>query len=757
MPELQPNEIILNTYQVERLLGAGAFGEVYLAQHIKLRVPRALKILRHDAMGVGSTLYRDAHERFEQEAQLGAMLEQEHLNEHIIKVFDYQEEQDPERLTLVMEYAAGGNLAEKMNVARRNGTLLTVDEAVRIGTGIASGLAALHARDIVHRDLKPSNILFDNQGRVKIADLGLAQVPGGLSSRSRLGSSMAQGHPGTPTYMSPEHGDPLRYPHLPPASDVYSLGLILFEMLTGRNFKNQPPGTRVAELHPDVPAWLDTLVELMLDENPKKRPWNGEKVLAALQAGVALEEQEKAHQAEAEKKQGEADAAARLLKARQAQDALELEARRKAEAERQQRQAEAQARLENERKPPSGARWKWGFGVGGGLLLLGGIIVVISFVLITINNIPDVPTVALIPTTDSTQITGSFSTRISTTFPKMLPTASLFGPTIKASATPQPTFAPLPSFVYTVQTGDSCSAIAQHFNVSVQDIVQVNHLSDVCILTVGQKLMVPQSIPADSPSSSATKMSVTQQAILGVGSYQISEKDGMKLMYVPAGEFQMGLTDGRSDEKPVHTIFLDAFWIDQTEVTNGMYAKCVSTGTCRVQNDWGGVNVKFKGVQQPVFGVDWNNSKVYCEWAGRQLPTEAEWEKAARGTDGRIYPWGNKLPDCSFLNYDGCLVSGGTTGISADVGSYPKGASPYGVFDMAGNVWEWVADWYESNYYAKSPNRNPTGPDSGQNRVSRGGSAGDYVLETRSTLRNSWDPSTSCLNCGFRCAMSAAP
>ena len=107
MPELQPNAIILNTYQVERLLGKGAFGEVYLAQHIKLKVPRALKILRHDAMGVGSTLYRDAHERFEQDAQLGAMLEQEHLNEHIIKVFDYQEENDVERLMLVMEYAAG--------------------------------------------------------------------------------------------------------------------------------------------------------------------------------------------------------------------------------------------------------------------------------------------------------------------------------------------------------------------------------------------------------------------------------------------------------------------------------------------------------------------------------------------------------------------------------------------------------------------------------------------------------------------------
>ena len=363
MPELQPNAIILNTYQVERLLGKGAFGEVYLAQHIKLKVPRALKILRHDAMGVGSTLYRDAHERFEQEAQLGAMLEQEHLNEHIIKVFDYQEENDVERLMLVMEYAAGGNLAQVLSLMHKRGQPLPVGEVLRIGVEIASGLGALHSHEIIHRDLKPSNILFTDQGRVKIGDLGLAQIPGGLTSRSRMGSSQAPAHPGTPAYMSPEHGDPQHYPHLPPAADVYGLGLILFEMLTGQNYKNQRPGTPAGSLEPNVPAWLDECIVSMLAEDPKQRPWNGKEALAALQQGAQQKPQaqkEQTQKAEMESERVHQAEEAGRLKAEQAAQAEQArqEALRRVEASRQRealalaREREAQARLEAAQRQP---------------------------------------------------------------------------------------------------------------------------------------------------------------------------------------------------------------------------------------------------------------------------------------------------------------------------------------------------------------------------------------------------------------------
>ena len=187
----------------------------------------------------------------------------------------------------------------------------------------------------------------------------------------------------------------------------------------------------------------------------------------------------------------------------------------------------------------------------------------------------------------------------------------------------------------------------------------------------------------------------------------VSPIDGMKMVYVPAGEFQMGSEDGEDDEKPVHTVYLDAFWIDQTEVTNTMYARCVEAGAC---GSFGSSEFD----DYPVSSL-WQDARNYCEWVNRRLPTEAEWEKAARGTDERMYPWGNTI-DESYANYSQNV--GGTT----PVGSYEKGVSFYGAYDMAGNESEWVADWFDENYYSTSPSSNPLGPNSGEFRVARGGS-----------------------------------
>jgi formylglycine-generating enzyme required for sulfatase activity len=219
----------------------------------------------------------------------------------------------------------------------------------------------------------------------------------------------------------------------------------------------------------------------------------------------------------------------------------------------------------------------------------------------------------------------------------------------------------------------------------------------------------------------------------------------MVMVYVPAGEFTMGSNE-YDNEKPVHPVTLDAFWIDRTEVTNAQYQKCVAASACAASEYTG--DSKYNGSQQPVVGVGWNDADGYCHWAGARLPTEAEWEKAARGTDGRIYPWGNETPACRKANYLGC--KGGTS----QVGSYPSGASPYGALDMAGNVCEWVNDWYDGGYYSHSPANDPKGPDSGDHRVLRGGSWNHGEFGVRAAYRGSGDPTLRGYVVGFRCVVA---
>jgi formylglycine-generating enzyme required for sulfatase activity len=222
--------------------------------------------------------------------------------------------------------------------------------------------------------------------------------------------------------------------------------------------------------------------------------------------------------------------------------------------------------------------------------------------------------------------------------------------------------------------------------------------------------------------------------------------DGMMLVFVPAGEFTMGSGD-YSNEKPIHIVYLDSYWIDQTEVTNRMYALCVQAGVCDQLS-----RTYYYGDSQydnyPVIYVNWDRAKAYCEWAGRRLPTEAEYEKAARGTDGRTYPWGDESPNHNLLYY-GQSGSGPT-----EVGQYPAGASIYGALDLAGNVWEWVADWYSGSYYAHSPASNPLGPSSGYERVLRGGSWYYDSDLVRSSNRNWITPDFTNDGIGFRCARS---
>jgi eukaryotic-like serine/threonine-protein kinase len=290
------------------------------------------------------------------------------------------------------------------------------------------------------------------------------------------------------------------------------------------------------------------------------------------------------------------------------------------------------------------------------------------------------------------------------------------------------------------------------------------------ICTVGLFVVLMGSLAACQSSSPQTTDKI------GTNPTQVSDKDGMTLLYVPAGDFLMGASvfdsQARFDEKPQHTVYLDEFWLDQTDVTNAMFKKFADATGYKTDAEKRGSSLAFdpatvtwsevKGANwqhprgsgsdlngldnHPVVQVSWNDATAYCQWAGRRLPTEAEWEKAARGADGRLYPWGNQPVAGNLLNFADRNLNGEVADKIVDdgyeftspVGHYPDGASPYGALDMSGNVSQWVQDRFDDNYYASSPTHNPTGPTSSASfdrRAFRGGAWAAEASYARASIR----------------------
>jgi formylglycine-generating enzyme required for sulfatase activity len=224
--------------------------------------------------------------------------------------------------------------------------------------------------------------------------------------------------------------------------------------------------------------------------------------------------------------------------------------------------------------------------------------------------------------------------------------------------------------------------------------------------------------------------------------------DGMTQVYVPEGEFIMGAEhEIKKPDSPKHLVHLDAFWMDKVEVTNAMYLKCLKANDCTAPAS---DNIHYDNWiyrDHPMVYITWDQANAYCLWAGRRLPTEAEWEKAARGTDGRRYAWGNDQPTPRLANFSETMI-----GESVSSFRYPLGASPYGVLNMSGNVREWVADWYDPNYYSSSPHDNPKGPETGMERSLRSASYNEDGREIAITNRLRHDPQSAGLSRGFRCA-----
>lgn len=283
--------VILEKYKIEELLGRGAFGEVYLVTHIGLNAPFAIKVLQKDSPQLGSSTFSNFQLKFALEAQIGAQIQ--HPN--IIRVTDVAEVENAS--ILIMEYASNGTLAQHLEETRRKKETIPVEDALRIALDVASGLSAVHQKKIVHRDIKPSNIMFSDEWRAKITDFGLAQIRGGPSLRSQLSNPAS--HPGTPQYMSPEQHSIKSY--LTPASDIYSVGLILFEMLFGEllNQRDTPVPviekevqrlTQEARLSRKFSQELESLLIKALALKPEDRFVDAGELEEAIEKLIALSE-----------------------------------------------------------------------------------------------------------------------------------------------------------------------------------------------------------------------------------------------------------------------------------------------------------------------------------------------------------------------------------------------------------------------------------------------------------------------------------
>lgn len=292
--------------------------------------------------------------------------------------------------------------------------------------------------------------------------------------------------------------------------------------------------------------------------------------------------------------------------------------------------------------------------------------------------------------------------------------------------------------------------------------MQVRNLTALQVLDMTRREIAQPQTDLTAMASSTPMNPST--GVHQVGETMISSRDGMTLVYIPAGEFNMGSSSANPDEIPVHTVELDGYWLDRTEVNNAMFTSFLNSTGNRLEGGTNWLNPlnplvwifekdgrwqTLPGKEKyPVVGVSWYGANAYCEWAGRQLPTEAQWEYAAKGVENRRFPWGTDDLNCEHARFLGC----GNTPIEGE--SLPLGSSPFGVFDLAGNVAEWVNDRYAADYYQQSPRLNPTGPMNGYYRVIRGGYWGSPYIELQTTHRDWAGADKRSEYIGFRCALT---
>jgi len=649
----------LGRYYLEERLGEGGMAVVYKAYDTRLERTVAIKIIRAAAFPTDEL--SKVRKRFEREAKLLAKLS--HPN--IVKVHDYGEHN--ESPYLVMEYMPGGTLKKKL------GKPIPWQEAIRLLLPVARGVEYAHQHSLLHRDIKPANVLITDSGEPMLSDFGIAKLFEGGQTTALTGKGMVIG---TPEYMAPEQWKGQSSPQ----SDLYSLGVVLYELLTGRK-----------------PYMADTPAAILIQQatEPLTRPSNFTKEIPDSLERVLI----KALERESKERFHDVGAFVRALENIQAGAPVIL--------------PDGQGTTEDTYRVPSQDYDR--------------------------EKNDETDTVASRPAKDRMTTLARVPWRLSLPLTIIL-VICLIG--ILGSA----------GVVYGVRSSKKTSETAP------------------ALMPTKPELLVTSTSVVSPPT--ATKIFVAPTPTENSNQKLL---ESMVMISIPAGEFIMGAgnNDGKAkeDERPQQVVYLDQYWIDSTEVTAGMYMECVKAGICnldaffaRTTDDMlslGDYYTNPKYENFPAVDVSWADANRYCEWAGKRLPTEAEWEKAARGTDGQLYPWGNQWQE-SALNFCDLNCPNDYRDNSANdqyqyrapVGSFSAGKSAYGLFDMAGNVWEWVADWYSESYYANPPSDNPTGPSSGTDRVVRGGGWDSTAQNVRASKRFHRVPAFSSGSQGFRCARS---
>jgi len=616
-------------YQILERLGEGGMATVYKAYDTRLEREVAIKVIRREAFPPDEM--EMLLKRFERESKsLGRL---SHPN--IVGVIDYG---DYEGLPyLVMVYLSGGTLKDRL------GSPMPWREAIQLILPIAHALEYVHDHHIINRDVKPSNILMTDKGQPMLTDFGLVKLFGEQEKDATSLTSSGTGL-GTPDYMAPEQwtGEPTAQ------SDLYSLGVVLYEMITAHRpyTADTPAGVLLKQATeslplpkqyiPDLPKDVESVLLRVLAKDPADRYANMHVFIEELQNLLAGRE-----------------VVASTFKTSRLREQMTGKLRRNQDA----------AHQPAPQKKIFSTLIIAAIGVFVLLLALGG-----GYWLLTTPGILS---------------------------PVMTPTQQLALPSpteIPPTQTPQPTITPTEE----------------------------------------------ASLPTETPVPD-----------------EIRDAKNVPMRLVPAGEFTMGSDDtGDVGSRPAQKLYVDAFYIDKFEVTNEMYDACVYAVECRRPQQGGSAtrNTYFANpvyAKFPVLYVDWKMANAYCEWRGARLPTEAEWEKAARGTDARLYPWGNDEPDCSLANHVGCVAD------TTPVDQHEKGQSPYGVYGMSGNVWEWTSTLFKAYPYRADDGRED--PDALGERIARGGSwhvfggnSGNVRADTRLRL----DPGYFGGYVGFRCVIS---